>query len=115
VREADARVDAQEAEARDRAEMSRMRQIASISERAKHVAELERTRVAEGFYDPQRLARMQDERKVNPNPAIYRSPCQPPPCKASCLDSSNSYGILSYDAVSNICNAVPAGTRGGGA
>ena len=66
VREADARVASLEAEARDRAEMSRKRQTASISERAKHVAELERTRVAEGFYDPQRLARMQDERKVNP-------------------------------------------------
>lgn len=63
VREADEKCDRMEAEARERSEASRIRAQRDVSERAKMVAEREKKRVEEGYYDPNRLSEMQEERK----------------------------------------------------
>lgn len=63
VKEADEKCDRMEAEARGRSEASRLRAQRDVSERAKMVAERERKRVEEGYYDPHRLSEMQEERK----------------------------------------------------
>ena len=63
LREADEKCDRLEREARENADASRMRNQRDVNDRAKMVAEREKKRVDEGFYDPHRLGKMQEERK----------------------------------------------------
>lgn len=63
LREADERVERMEAKARDRVEGARHRAIKDVSERARMVAEKEKKRVEEGYYDPHRLKGVTEDRK----------------------------------------------------
>lgn len=63
LREADEKCDRLEAEAIENSEASRLRAQRNISERAKMVAERETKRVEEGYYDPHRLGKMQEDRR----------------------------------------------------
>ena len=63
AREADERCDRAEAEAKEKANASRLRNQRDVNERARMIAEREKKRVEEGFYDPHRLSKMQEDRR----------------------------------------------------
>eukprot|EP00740_Mantoniella_antarctica_P008891 CAMPEP_0181376556 /NCGR_PEP_ID=MMETSP1106-20121128/17368_1 /TAXON_ID=81844 /ORGANISM="Mantoniella antarctica, Strain SL-175" /LENGTH=496 /DNA_ID=CAMNT_0023495115 /DNA_START=99 /DNA_END=1586 /DNA_ORIENTATION=- len=72
-RQATEQADLMESRARERSELSRLRSQRDISDRAVMIADREKTRVEEGYYDPHRLGNVEEDRKIQRSAARHEA------------------------------------------